>query len=83
MANKTDYLNKLVSVAFKIDDKYQLMDIRQTKMQHMATLAREGKKDTQEYLQLEAEFKTPTVTCFDDEMLELRRVVKQLRKYKF
>lgn len=81
--NKQDYLNELAKIAFKIDDKANRMHERTKRLQRMASLAKQGLKQSEEYKLLELEFSHPTVTDFGNEVSELQRVVKQLRKYKF
>ena len=79
---KQDYLHELGLIAFKMDDKAKRQEYRTKKMQLMANLARAGKKDSQEFKRLEMEFAQPTVTDYGNEMFAMRRVVKQLRRYK-
>lgn len=73
---KQDYINTLVTIAFKMDDKA-------TRLQRMATLAQQGKKESEEFKALETQLNAPTVTDFGDEMNELQNVVKHLRRYKW
>ena len=80
---KQDYLNDLVLIAFKMDEKANRMHERTKRLQRMAILARQGQKESQEFKQLEQEFKHPTVTDFGNEMNDLQRVVKQLKRYKW
>ena len=80
---KQDYLKDLVLIAFKMDEKANRQQERTKKMQRMASLAKQGLKDTDEFKSLEREFRQPTVTDFGDEMNDLKRVVKQLKRYKW
>lgn len=79
---KQEYLQELALIAFKMDDKAKRQEEKTKRMQRMASLARAGQKDSKEFKQLEAEFRHPTVTDYGDDMFALRRVVKQLRRYK-
>ncbi len=81
--SKQDYLNDLVLVAFEMDDMCAEIEARTKRLSKMASLAREGKKDTQEYKDLEWEAQQPTAFDFGDEMADLRKIVKRLRKYSF
>lgn len=78
---KQDYLNDLVLIAFRMDEKANQQHERTKKVQQMASLARQGLKDSDEFKRLEIEFKHPTVTDFGNEMNDLQRVVKQLKRY--
>lgn len=80
---KQDYLNELALIAFRMDEKANLSDERTRKYQRLAFLAKKGLKETEEYKRLEYEIRQPTVTDFGDEMRELQRVVKQLKRYKW
>ena len=77
---KQDYINELVSIAFDFDKKYQLQDERVQDFQKMASLARQGKKESQEFKQLEMRHKA-TVIDFSTESNAMRRVIKNLKKY--
>ena len=79
---KQDYLQELALIAFKMDEKAEKQEARTKKMQRMASLARAGQKDSKEFKQLDMEFRQPTVTDYGNEMFALRKVVKQLRRYK-
>lgn len=79
---KQDYLHELALIAFKMDDKAKKQEEKTKRMQRMASLAMGGKKDSDEFKKLELEFKHPTVTDYSNDMSSLRRVVKQLRRYK-
>lgn len=80
---KNDYLNDLVLIAFEIDRKGELQDQKTKDLQKMALLARKGLKDSPEFKSLEMKYKHPIVIDFGDEFHKLRKVVKQLRKFKF
>jgi len=79
---KQEYLHELALIAFRMDDKAKRQEEKTKRMQRMASLARAGQKDSEEFKKLEAEFKHPTVTDYGNDMFALRRVVKQLRRYK-
>lgn len=79
---KQDYLHELVLIAFRMDDKAKRQEEKTRRMQRMASLARAGQKDSEEFKMLEAEFRHPTVTDYGDDMFALRRVVNQLMRYK-
>ena len=72
----------LVQIALRMDEKCERMDQRTKDLQRMGSLAKQGLKDTDEYRALEFKRSHPTVTDFGDEMQDLRRVVKQLKRYK-
>lgn len=80
---KQDYLNDLVLIAFRMDEKANRQHERTKKIQRMAALAKQGLKDSEEFKRLGMEYKQPTVTDFGNEMNELQRVVKQLKRYKW
>lgn len=80
---KNDRLNDLVAVAYRMDEKANLMRETTKALQKMALLARKGLKESSEYKQLEMKYKHPVVTDFGDEMQDLQRVVKHLKRYKF
>jgi hypothetical protein len=80
---KQDYLNELVLIAFRMDEKANRQHERTKKIQRMASLAKQGLKDTEEFKRLEMECRQPTVTDFGNEMNDLQRVVKQLKRYKW
>jgi hypothetical protein len=63
---KEDYVNDLVSIAFKMDEKANRQHERTERFRKMASLARQGKKDTQEFKQLEMELNHPVAFDFDD-----------------
>lgn len=77
---KQDYINELVSIAFDFDKKYQLQDERMQDLQEMASLARRGKKESQEFRKLEMKHRA-TVIDFSEESNAMRRVIKNLKKY--
>lgn len=79
---KAEYLQELALIAFRMDDKANRQEEGTKRMQRMASLARTGQQDSKEFKQLEAEFRPPAVTDYEDDMFALRRVVKQLRRYK-
>ena len=80
---KEDYLKDLVLIAFRMDEKANRQQERTKKIQRMASLARQGLKETEEFKRLDREFSKPTVTDFGNEMNDLQRVVKQLKRYKW
>ena len=77
---KQDYINELVSIAFAYDKKYQMQEERTKDFQKMASLARQGKKGSQEFRQLEMKHRA-TVIDFSNEANAMRRVIKNLKKY--
>ena len=77
---KQDYINELVSVAFDFDKKYQLQEQRSKDLQEMASLARQGKKESQEFRRLEMKHRA-TVIDFSEESNAMRRIIKSLKKY--
>lgn len=79
---KQEYLQELALIAFRIDDKAKRQEEKTKRMQRMASLAKDRQKDSKEFKQLELEFRHPTVTDYGDDIFALRRVVKQLRRYK-
>lgn len=79
---KLEYLHELALIAYSIDEKAANQEAKTKRLQRMAVLARAGQKDSKEFKQLEMEFKQPTVTDYGDDMFALRKVVKQLRRYK-
>lgn len=80
---KQDYLNELVLVAFKMDEKANRQHERTKIIGRMASLAKQGLKDTEEFKRLEMKWKHPVVTDFGNEMDELQHIVKKLKKYKW
>ena len=80
---KQDYLNDLVLIAFRMDEKANRQHERTKKIQRMAALAKQGLKHSEEIKRLDMEYKKPTVTDFGNEMNDLQRVVKQLKRYKW
>ncbi|CAH1002640.1 hypothetical protein LEM8419_03512 [Neolewinella maritima] len=66
-----------------MDEKCQEIDKRTSQLKRMAQLARAGKKETEEYKNIEWESKQPAVFDFGDKMEDLRKIVKRLRKYSF
>lgn len=83
MKTKEDHLNDLAKLAFKIDDILQEQKERSERLAQMARLAKQGLKETAEFKKLEREFKHPQFTGLNEELLDLRVVVKRLRKYRF
>ena len=78
---KKELLDNLVIVAFNIDKKAEIQESKTKDLQRMATLARDGKKDTVEFKQLEAIANSNTVVDFGDEVSRLRNIVKSLKEY--
>ena len=83
MKTKEDHLNDLVKLAFKIDDVLQKQQERSERLAKMASLAKKGLKESDEFKKLEREFKIPQFTGPSEELHDLRLIVKKLRKYKF
>ena len=79
---KQEYLHELALIAFRMDEKVKRQEDKTKRMQRMASLARAGQKDSEEFKRLEVEFRHPTVTDYGDDIFALRKVVKQLRQYK-
>ena len=79
---KLQHLEDLAIVAFKMDARAALQDKRVEEVQRMASLARQGKKDTAEFKKLQEKHRHPKAIDFGNEMNELRRIVKRLRRYK-
>lgn len=75
------FIEQLIFVAFKIDDKLNQVKERTEQIKRMASLARQGLKDSDEFKELERKYRHPKVIPFDDEMYELQKIVKLLRKY--
>ncbi len=80
---KQDYLTNLVLIAFQMDEKANRMHDKTKRLQRMSSLAKQGLKESEEFKRLDMEFKHPVVTDFGNEMNDLQRVVKQLKKYKW
>ena len=80
---KQDYQDELVLIAFRMDEKANRQHEKTKQIQRMASLARKGLKDSDEFKALERKYKHPVVTDFGDEMNDLQRVVKQLKRYKW
>lgn len=78
---KQDHLNDLVKVAFEINTKREQQQKNTEKLKRMSILARRGLKETQEYNQLEKEFNEPTVVDFSQEIDDLQKIVKRLKKF--
>ena len=79
---KLEYLHELALIAYSMDEKAAKQEAKTKRLQRMAALARAGQKDSKEFKQLEMEFNHPTVTDYGDNIFALRKVVKQLRRYK-
>lgn len=77
---RQNHIEKLIQIAYRIDEKATQQQERSKKLQRMATLANQGLKESQEFKLLEQEFKYLTVTDYGDEVRDLQKVVKQLRK---
>lgn len=80
---KEDYLKELVLIAFRLDEKANLQRERGKKMQRMASLAILDLSETEEFKRLDREIRQLTVTDFGNEMNDLQRVVKQLKRYEW
>jgi len=80
---KEDYLIDLAKLCFKIDDVLQKQEERSNRLAQMARLAKQGLKNTEEFKKLEIEFKDPQFTGPSEELYDLRKIVKKLRKFKF
>lgn len=72
MKTKEDHLNDLVKLAFKIDDVLQKQQERSERLAKMASLAKQGLKESDEFKKLEREFKTPQFTGPSEELHDLR-----------
>ena len=80
---KQDYLHDLVAIAFRMDDKATTMHEKTKMLQTLASLAKGGLKGIPSFRALEHKVNGVTETDFGDEMRDLQKVVKQLRKYKW
>lgn len=80
---KADYIKELVLIAFKIDEKANLMHEKTEILQRMAKLAKQNLKDTHEFKLLESKVNHPTVTDFGNEISDLQRIVTKLKKFKW
>ena len=80
---KQDYVNQLVKLAFRLDEKAAETRAKTSLMQRAAQLARDGKQDTEEFKKLKWEIDHPTVVDSSNEFAELEALVKQLRKFKW
>lgn len=78
---KQNHLNDLVKVAFKIDSKRDQQHQKTEKLKRMSVLARKGLKQTEEYNQLEKELSEPKVIDFSNEIDELQKIVKRLKRF--
>ena len=81
MKTKNDYLQELLLIAIEIDGKLELSSQRTESIQRLASLAKQGTQETDEYKALMSEFRNPTVISFDSELAGIRYIVKKLRKY--
>jgi len=79
---KLQYLHELALIAFSMDEKAAKQEAKTKRLQRMAALARAGQKESEEFKKLEMDFNHPTVTDYGEDMFALRKVVKQLRRYK-
>lgn len=79
---RTDYLDKLEKVATDIDDKYIKRLERTDKVTKMASLARKGLKESDDFKKLEREVNSIQVNDFGNELQELHKIMTKLRKYK-
>jgi len=77
---KLEYLHELALIAYSINEKAAKQEAETKRLQRMASLARAGQKDSNEFRTLE--FNQPTVIDYGDDMFALRKVVKQLKRYK-
>lgn len=82
MKTKNDYLQDLLLIAIEIDKKLELSDQRTESIQRLASLAKQGTQETDEYKALMSEFRNPRAIDFGNEMAGIRYIVKKLRKYK-
>lgn len=80
---KEEHVKDLVAIVFKIDDILQKQQERSERLSQMASLARKGLKETPEFKKLEQEFKNPQFSGPNEELHDLRQIVKKLRKFKF
>jgi len=80
---KQGYLNDLAIASFHLDNKVEQIHARTREMQKMASLARQGKKDSQEFRDLQGIYRSPSVIPLDDEVKAICKIAKRLRKYKF
>lgn len=77
--SRDNYIDDLVSVAFKLDDNFLRQKEKSKELQRMAQLARAGEKDSEEFKTLDRRYKNPTVIDSSNEWEELHRIVTQLR----
>lgn len=78
---KQEYLESLVKPALAIEKKLQLVEERTRELQRMALLSKQGKQSTQEFKDLKYKHFSPSVVGFDDELHEIARIAKQLKRY--
>jgi len=78
---KLDYIKELVQIAFDIDEKAKKVHEITKEVQIMASLARQGLKDTKEFKSLELKHRQPRVNDFGDDVLRIQRIVKSLKRY--
>ncbi len=79
---KLECLHELALIAFRMDEKAAMQEAKTKRLQRMATLARLRQKDSKEFKTLELEFYQPSVIDYGNDMFDLRKVVKQLKRYK-
>jgi len=68
-----------VEIAFAIERKYLLSKSKTTDFQRMATLARDGGNESDEFRRLELKYKQSSVVDFGDEIIRISRVAEKLR----
>jgi hypothetical protein len=79
---KLEYLHELALIAYSIDEKTTKQKDKAKRLQRLNALARAGQKDSKEFRTLEFEFNHPTVIDYGSDMFALRKIVKQLKRYK-
>ncbi len=78
-----DYFKELVEIVFAIERKDALLKQKTAELRRMALLARQGQKESQEFKQLDAKYRYPTVIDFGDEIARASEIAKKLRKEVF
>ena len=78
---KQEIINKLVKPCLEIAEREKAVMQRTKDMQRMASLARQGKKDTKEFYDLEIKNRFPSVIDFGDPVREISKIMKRLEKY--